>query len=126
MQALGQGGGLGQQLRQGPKACLGVSGIEHRGDDSAGPGILKREEVEQWPGAQQDAAAADGTALGLQHDLGPAQREDPGQRPAGNWNDPIHGACRQDQPVIGQRLAAARAGDVHAPPAMSQARVSGR
>jgi hypothetical protein len=54
--------------RQGPEARFGVSGIEHRGDDGAGLGILKREEMKAAR-AQQDAAAADGAALGLQHDL---------------------------------------------------------
>ena len=116
MQALGQGARLGEQPGQRLEARFGAGGIEHRGDDGAGLGILIGDEIEQRPGAEQDAAPADGAALRLQRDLRAAQREDAGQRPAGDRDDPIHGARRQDQPVIGQGVAAGRAGDMHHAP----------
>ena len=58
-----------------------------------------RDERQQRPGADQRDATADGHALRLEGDLGAAEREHAGQRPAREGERPIHRPGRQDQPV---------------------------
>ena len=83
-------------------------GVEHRRNLGAGLEELHRHQRQQRPRAGQHDPAAKRHALRLERDLRRAERVDPGRLPARHRRQPVGGAGREDQPVIGNVRAASR------------------
>ena len=102
-------------------------GVEHRGDLRAGLQVLRRDEVQQRPAAEEHDARADRAGLRLQRDLRGAEAVAAGALPAGHRHQPVGGAGADDQRIEGQRLPCSRrARHASAPAVTFQASVSGR
>ena len=99
VRALGRDRRAREHLRHGGELRAERRGVEHRRHLAAVARVLPGDQVEQRPGAREHHARPDQAGLVLQGHLGGAERDDAGQRPAGERQHAVGGAGGEDQRV---------------------------
>src|SRR5215470_5466218 len=96
-----QGAGARQQPGQGTDLGRESCRVEDGGDLRSHPAILQGGQIKKGRSTAKDDTAPCQAALLLEQDLGGAQGDDAGQRPALDRQNAIDGAGRQDQLIEG-------------------------